>query len=127
MTNLLVIALATWQAVEVWHHSALFARPRDRLTAGAGFLARVLGCPWCLSVWIAALATAIVLVRPWGVSVLWPLAGSRLANLASDLSHPWCRTPRADGLPREPALDAPEVPPDVEGFTYDPADPRHWH
>jgi hypothetical protein len=114
--DLLIAALACWQAVEIWHHSALFARPRawaddwkyDR------WYAFVLACPFCLAVWVAFFfvlppltwlqpsrfpPTTILAGTSWGVIVLWQLAVyalavSRLANLGNDLLHHWCRTPR---------------------------------
>jgi hypothetical protein len=96
LTELVVAALATWQAVEVWHHGSLFAdiRAKAELRADAagfgGWLARLLLCPFCLSVWVAAAAlTVTVLVPP----VAWVLAAARLANLGNDVFHARCRTP----------------------------------
>lgn len=115
--DLAVAALATWQAVEVWHHGSLFAGPRAALEVKSGFWARLLLCPFCLSVWVAVVA-AVALDRgdrspPW-VDLGWvsraltwaldqvllalraacyALAVARLANLGNDLTRGWCRTP----------------------------------
>lgn len=105
IAELVVTALATWQVVEVWHHSALFAGRRAVVEARGGFLADLLLCPFCLSVWAAAAVCAVV-VSPvpeaawaaWaaGAAKLFVLAMavSRLANLGNDLAHTRCRTPR---------------------------------
>lgn len=123
-TQLLVAALATWQAVEVWHHSSLFTAARARWEARGGFLGDLLGCPWCLSVWVGA-AAALLPAAGWWMRVwaerapgatpgsaadllcglMWlpggaawlfahALAVSRLANLGNDLTRRWCRTPK---------------------------------
>lgn len=188
LTELVVGGLAAWQAVEVWHHSALMAGPRARAELLEGKLGQLLTCPFCLSVWVGV-AACLVLATPWagppsfhalldGVGVVglppalagaayvgwgtvgdvrekvWPdlttrfqracvvvavffgfvapllvLAGSlfvldwraggpvaagfaadaakvfvyglavaRLANLGNDVTHRWCRTPRANRL-----------------------------
>lgn len=119
LTQLVVIALATWQAVEIWHHSSLFAGPRARVELWDGKLAELLLCPFCLSVWVAVGVTYVVRTE-----VTWPaaglnlwehvwlatgyllmnalmlfvvgLAGSRLANLGNDLTHGYCRTFRGN-------------------------------
>lgn len=113
-----VAALAAWQAVEVWRHSAIMATRRERVRARGGFAADLLGCPYCLSVWAggacyaAAHLAALHADAPWARSgwgrlgcealrllLMAPvggLAASRLANLGNDLTHGLCRTPRAD-------------------------------
>lgn len=119
--QLIVAALATWQAVEVWHHSSLFASKRADYEARGGFLADLLGCPYCLSVWVGLAAAALLRLGPldfaapgslgWllvqhAVSTslrflelcVWALAVSRLANLGNDLAYPFCRTPRHNRL-----------------------------
>jgi hypothetical protein len=105
VTQLIVAALATWQAVEIWRHSILFADQRATWEARGGRLAELLLCPWCLSVWVALLC--VICVQPhkyavplvdiaasWVRGFIWALAVSRLANLGNDLTHSWCRTPR---------------------------------
>ncbi len=189
LTELVVGGLAAWQAVEVWHHSALMAGPRARAELLEGKLGQLLTCPFCLSVWVGV-AACLVLATPWagpppgfhvlldGVGIVglplmlagtayiawntvcdirknvWPdlttrfqracvvaafsfgfvapllvlvgslfvpdwraggpvalgfaadaakvfvygLAVARLANLGNDVTHRWCRTPRANRL-----------------------------
>jgi hypothetical protein len=74
-TELAVAALATWQVVEIWHHSSLFAPLRARAELLEGRLSELLGCPFCLSVWVGTLVGAVVLVPvpaapdpAWGVA-----------------------------------------------------------
>ncbi len=93
MMELLIAALATWQAVEIWHHSTLFADLRARVEVRGGFLAALLGCPFCTSVWVALAAAALSRV-PVAALLVEALAVSRLANLGNDVFHAWCRTPR---------------------------------
>ncbi len=102
---ILVLALATWQAVEIWRHSTLFVGERAYWQSREdSWLGRMLSCPWCLSVWVAAvlvlwyLSTEPVSVISTVTKELLQLpinalAISRLANLANDLTHPLCRTP----------------------------------
>jgi hypothetical protein len=130
VADLTVAALATWQAVEVWHHGSLFAGWRAWVEAKDGWLAELTLCPFCFSVWTAA---AVLLAlwpdRPEGALdtsagvalgvVLWTaarlfvyaLAVSRLANVANDLTHARCRTPRpGDGLNLEDPDDGTRGP-----------------
>ncbi len=54
--ELVVAALATWQAVEIWRHSNLMAPLRARAELREDKLGELLGCPFCLSVWVGAAA-----------------------------------------------------------------------
>ncbi len=115
-TELLIAALATWQAVEIWHHSALFAGSRAGAEIRGGWIGALLGCPWCLSVWVAAWVAVVVLqgmpdvpydrgflafllkALTWFMLVVcklfvYTLAISRLANLGSDYFNRYCLTP----------------------------------
>jgi hypothetical protein len=121
MLDIFVTALVTWQVVEIWHHSQLFAGRRASLQVRSGLLAELLLCPFCLSVWVAWIVmfclrftnlmmivmtlyqaswdswTSLALVQGAGEAarvIFGGLAASRLANLGNDLSHPWCRTPK---------------------------------
>lgn len=117
--TLLVIAmLATWQAVEVWHHGLVFASRRALCEERQGFFDRLLLCPFCLSVWVGCFVVPFLTVRPqtwlilftnypvWNAivavaislaflvqTVIAGLAASRLANLANDLFWDIARTP----------------------------------
>lgn len=137
--GLLVAALAAWQAVEVWHHGAIFASARARVQAWPdaglrGFLAGLLLCPFCLSVWVGTAAAAAVWTDlPTGEAIPawlgWLLAGaaklfvsglaaSRLANLASDLTRGVCRTPnRSAAVLPGAAADPPNI--DIKVFSDD--------
>lgn len=103
LCDLFVAALAAWQVVEVWHHGDIFAdwRSRVELWRGGvwGWLGGMLGCPWCLSVWVGLLVCAELWLASfagysWVALPAYALAVSRLANLGNDLSHARCRTPR---------------------------------
>lgn len=108
--QLIVASLATWEAVEVYHHSSLFAPVRARAELIENKLGALLACPFCLSVWVAFAAVlgvgadasgygfwawlAVAAFKVFG----YGLAVARVANLSNDLLHPWCRTPRDNKL-----------------------------
>lgn len=108
---LFLVALATWQGVEIWHHSALMAIPRSYAQNLDGFVGRLLTCPFCLSVWVSGIftligLTTVVLVKAGypmpGLLLIAPLlvlGGSRLANLGNDGFYGQCRTPKENKLP----------------------------
>lgn len=102
--DLLVCSLATWHAVEVWHHGSIFASARARLELTDGWFswfANLMLCPFCLTVHAAVWITVwYVATDELPNTVYWRLpvfglAIARCANLANDISHKWCRTPRA--------------------------------
>lgn len=101
MLTLLVVGLATFQAVEVFRHSTLqpVADLRAWMEMQPGILPELRACGWCLSIWVAfALIIAMQIpVLNWAV---WGLAASRLANLLNDWSYEWSRTPK-DGTDDE--------------------------
>lgn len=99
-----VAVLATWQIVEIWHHSLLFAGLRARTELWDNKLGELLGCPFCLCPWVALLS-AVVLILPtwlhitnWNIVILrviwYAFAISRLANVSNDLVHKISRTPK---------------------------------
>ena len=105
MTNLILASLATWQIVEIWHHSSIMAGARARVETWSNSIADLLGCPFCLSVWVALGSTAVLhLDAPagtiWAALVgllklpIWAFAVSRVANLGNDLTRKYCRTPK---------------------------------
>ena len=115
LIEILIASLATWEAVEIWHHSAITAEWRARVELMEGALRSLLTCPFCTAPWVAWFFAALMLcVRYWlGLETGWPillpiygLAVARLANLGNDVTHIWCRTPKADKeIPDTPAGD----------------------
>lgn len=110
----LVAALATWQIVEILHHSPLFEQQRAVSEVRGNFFDNVLSCPWCLSCWIGCVVlcwlvpaflgdfegTAVFVTIKILEVLRWPLyalAVARLANLANDLTYRICRTPNRPG------------------------------
>jgi hypothetical protein len=99
--ELLVAALATWQAVEVWHHGQIFAGWRSdiqtwdgaRWWGWTGWLADLLTCPFCTSVWVGCIAV-FMLACPYAAWAAYGLAVSRLANSANDWTYGITRTPK---------------------------------
>lgn len=104
LSTIVVAALATWQLVDVIHHSVI-ARP-IRLWAQAAvdsggrlaLVGKAIQCPYCLSHWVAG-ACVLALISP--LSPLFRflaliLAAVRLANLANDLVSPYSHPPRAN-------------------------------
>lgn len=99
-----VAVLATWQIIEIWHHSLLFANLRARTELWENKLGEILGCPFCLSPWVALLSTSVLLLPTWLhvtgwniviLRVIWyAFAISRLANISNDLAHKVSRTPK---------------------------------
>lgn len=88
-------AIAVWSTVETIHHAEFFAALRSRLEAQGGFLGDAIGCPLCLSRWVAAWAAlcGVIVVGPddWlqavaGWCLLWLVSG-QLANFLNDLLH----------------------------------------
>jgi len=106
LAHLVLAALATCQAVEVFHHGSLFAPARARAfrwsTCDGPRPLRLAGelllCPFCLSHWVAAAMVILVglgCLVSWVYALpVWWLAVTRGANLCNDLLHAWSRTPR---------------------------------
>jgi len=98
--DLIIAALATWQIVEIWHHSSLMAPLRARTEMWTGKIGQLLGCPWCLSVWVGMLCGVLLASEDafWlsrvGSVFVYGFAISRLANLGNDIFKGYCRTPR---------------------------------
>lgn len=127
--NLLIASLAVWEAVEIWRHSALMSGLRARAELLEGWFGKVLNCPFCLSVWLAILATPFALdpivptkfpaeepvvwawysVRNVGYMLMCAFAIARLANLGNDLTHGRCRTPKANKLELDAVRDDPKT------------------
>lgn len=93
VAEILILGLAVNQVVEVWHHSTLFAKSRQKLELlredpsllKYRWLAKpveMLTCPWCFSVWAALLVILAWYTPFWFLDLI--LAVSRLANLVND-------------------------------------------
>lgn len=102
MSVIIIAGLATWQIVEIWHHSMLLAPLRSRTEMWDNKLGELLGCPFCLSVWIGWLTLTILNVADSRLAFLniliQGLAVSRLANLGNDVFKSFCRTPSTADL-----------------------------
>ena len=96
LMDLIVAGLATWQIVEIWHHSLLMAPLRAHAEMWNNKLGELLSCPYCLSVWVALLCVPLLtFAEGYGSrEVLLAFAVSRLANLGNDVFKPYCRTPK---------------------------------
>ena len=107
LAQVLLVATAAWQVVEIVRHGSIFARFRERVRFREDFWSDLLACGFCFSVWVAGLTDLFVtlavslsmpsdLKAAFCYAALWPVrtfAASRLANLGNDLTHAWCRTP----------------------------------
>ena len=97
LSELLILSLAVWHAVEVWHHGSLFHDWRAWLENRpcGDFVTDLMLCPFCLSLWVAGFLVTLGQLVPGGYG-WWPvyaLAVARISNLLNDLGRPWCRTP----------------------------------
>ena len=103
----IVLGLATWQIVEVLHHSKITLSVRRwsskslSVQGFRGFLAQLIECPFCHAHWIAGalvLFTAIPLALgcPWTKPIVYIFAAVRLANLGNDVFYELCKTPKHD-------------------------------
>jgi len=97
---LIVAALATWQIVEIWHHSKLFANPRSVVEMWDNWLGELLVCPFCLSQWVALFCVICLgteeywLAGPLVSMVIYAFAVARLANLGNDYFKQHTLTPK---------------------------------
>src|SRR5690242_3491560 len=97
LTTLIVVGLATMQAVEVFRHSTLqpVAELRAWMESQDDWLIPELRhCGWCLSIWVA-LILYLAFHMPILCLIVWALAVSRVANMLNDWSYEWNRTPKA--------------------------------
>ena len=99
---LIVAALATWQIIEIWHHSLLFAPLRARTEMWVNKFGELLSCPFCLSPWIAALCVTVLTLAEYGLAgrigsvIIYAFAVSRLANLGNDFFKQYSLTPKIE-------------------------------
>ena len=97
---LIVAALATWQVVEIWHHSLLMSPLRARTEMWNNKVGEALGCPFCLSVWVALFCVACLEMSEYGLAgrclsvLVYVFAVSRLANLGNDFFKQYNLTPK---------------------------------
>ena len=94
---LVVAALATWQVIEIWHHSMLFAPVRSRTEMWTNKLGELVSCPFCLSPWVALCIACLSIPEVWLASwVVYAFAASRLANLGNDIFKKFTLTPKVN-------------------------------
>jgi hypothetical protein len=111
---MVMAALATWAAVETWHHGEIFARQRAYWEVREGFFAELLTCPFCLSHWVSLAFTGLAFANSkdanqlFFVPAFW-LAATRLSNLFNDVFHGWCRTPNRIKLSEEDLAQLKEI------------------
>lgn len=95
-----IMALATWQMVETWHHGSIFSHQRAKLELFDGFCARLLTCMFCLSHWVASCvvawcAVSWVLLRVPGNEWIGYLMQTPIISLAvtraSQVGHDYLR------------------------------------
>jgi len=104
MGEFVLLAFCVWQIVEIWHHSDLFADWRDRIsrwnaTRFTRWLSELLGCPWCLSVWIGFIVAGLWWSEQTVVRIIiMGFAASRLANALNDLTHLLRTTEEINGV-----------------------------
>lgn len=88
MLALIVVGLATWQAVEIYRHSSLFENIRYVLQGPPdhkpeNFVEELFSCGWCLSVWVAVVLAALFYIPLLSLFV-YGLAISKVANVLHD-------------------------------------------
>lgn len=98
--TLIIAALATWQIVEIWHHSLLMAPLRARTEMWTNKLGELLSCPFCLSIWVALFCIVTLSLGEYGLVghgsnlIIQAFAVSRLANLGNDFFKQHSLTPK---------------------------------
>ena len=99
LIDLVVLVLATAQAVEVYRHSSMrpIVRVREYFETSPPDTAlhQLGGCMFCLSIWVA-FVLVLLYPLPFFRILIPALAVARGANLLNDIGHKWCRTPRDD-------------------------------
>lgn len=96
---LIIVPLATNQAVLVYSKSSLFSSVRVRVDDSEGFIASILRCSFCLSHWVATAAVLSFVLGSlfWFLWILkfllYVLAATRVSNIVHDLMRPLDRTP----------------------------------
>lgn len=101
-----VVALAVWQIIEIWHHGEVFDTQRAKLELWEAsdctlfwFVGRLSACAFCLSPWIGWICALIwQFGQTPGRILLTGFAVARLANVGNDLLGPWSNTPQHDDL-----------------------------
>lgn len=107
ITHLIVAVLAVWEIVEIWRHGAIFATWRARTETWDNWVGDLLACGFCLAPWVAWLVLGWIFLIDflgWPEVALLPVYGLAVAgaaNLLNDLSHGFCRTPKAQNLASE--------------------------
>lgn len=114
LLELFVAVFATWEIVEIYRHSLLFADRRSKMETRVDRLGDLFQCNFCLAPWVGLLCLLILTTEhiPEGNDILdglrrvtrvlrlplYAFAVARLANLGNDLTYRYCRTPKHDKL-----------------------------
>ncbi len=84
--DLVTIALASQQVIEIWNKGTIFAELRAEIEIKEGFFPELLQCPFCQGPWVAGILVLISFVIPiLGQPLVLALAASRLAQVSYDL------------------------------------------
>ncbi len=85
MIRFIVFLLAVYRVTRLIIEDEILDGPRDwayRQVKPGGKLAYLLGCPWCMSFWVAIPFAILYVVSPTGMMVAGlPLAGSAVTGL----------------------------------------------
>lgn len=98
--DIIIAALATWQIIEIWHHSLLMAPLRSIAEMWDNKIGDLLSCPFCLSPWVGLVCITVLSVAEVGwfflalSAIVKAFAVARLANLGSDFFKRYDRTPK---------------------------------
>ncbi len=122
--RLILLSLACWQAVEIWHHGEIFVGPREFFRQWpvsryglVRWFGKLINCMFCLSVWVAGMFVYDVQHHgdhPFVQFFIWTLAVTRLAQLGNDYFHDrGTRTPPGDLLVEREDLTLTDLPGDV--------------
>lgn len=97
LIELLILALAVHQIVNIWRFSSLFAGWRQWRDMGCGsrylgkatsnWLVSLLDCPWCFSVHVAFWLYLAWLLGAYLVPIRWVIVTLSISQLANLLHH----------------------------------------
>lgn len=92
LESLVMLGLATHEAVNLWFNGSIFQALRRWLSARHAILREGVNCPTCMSVWGGALMLACWFV-PYARVLVWLLAAIDLGGLVQVLTTLTARAP----------------------------------